>query len=106
MGDGLGQVEVQRRREQEEEPGDLGQELSPLVEGQPLDGGDLRHDGAVTGSFARSGERTSLPGRVQARAARDAEEIRLADGEAFVVERGMDISQGETLAAQLAGPVV
>ena len=65
----------------------------------------LLHDGAVVGVLTRSRGGTPLPGRGQARAVEDAEEIRFADVEALALERGVDVAQGGPLAAELAGPV-
>ena len=47
-----------------------------------------------------------LPGRGQARAAEDAEEIRFADVESLPLERGADVGQGGPLAAEFAGSLV
>ena len=69
------------------------------------DVGDVGHDGTVVGVLARLRRRTTLPGRGQARAAEEAEEIRFADVEALPLERGADVGQGGPLAAELAGPL-
>ena len=47
--------------------------------------------------------RASVAGLGQARAAEDAEEIRLADVNALALERGADVGQGGALAAQGSG---
>ena len=47
-----------------------------------------------------------LPGRGQAGAVEDAEEIRFADVEPLLEERGADLGQGGPLAAEFAGPFV
>ena len=53
IGNGLGQVEVEQQGKEQEEAGDLGAELPPVLEGQCADVGDVGHDGAVVGVLTR-----------------------------------------------------
>ena len=102
-GDGPGQVEVQEHGKEQEEAGDLGRESSAVLQRQRADVGDVGHDGAVAGELARLRRRASIPGLGQARAAEDAEEIRLADVKALGLERGADVGQGAALTAEGTG---
>jgi hypothetical protein len=102
-GDGRGQIEVQEHGEEQEETGDLGRELSTVLEAEHADVGDVGHHGAVASELARLWSRASIPCLGQARAAEDAEEIRLADVNALALERGADVGQGGALAAKGTG---
>ena len=104
--DGLGQVEVGHQGKEQEETGDLSGELPSVFEGQRPDIGEVGHEGTVVGVSTRLPQGTTLASRGQAGAAQDPEEIRFADVEPFALERGVNVCQGGSLAAEFAGPLV
>src|SRR5271157_1960479 len=106
LADGLGQVEVEHQGKEQEETGDLSGELPSVFEGQRPDIGEVGHEGTVVGVSTRLPQGTTLASRGQAGAAQDPEEIRFADVEPFALERGVNVCQGGSLAAEFAGLLV
>ena len=104
--DSGGQIEFPEHGEEKEEAGDLARESSPGLERQRADVGNVGDHRALAGDLSRLRRGATMADRGQAGAAKDAEEIRLADIEAFAVECGVEVGAGGASATEFTGTLL
>ena len=78
VGNSLGQIEVQQQGDEQKEAGHLGEELPSFSERQLPHVGDIGHYGTVVSKLTRRRVQMTLSCCGQARALKEAEEVRFA----------------------------